>query len=92
MTVTRAKLAERVSQNLGVPEKEAEQLVASIFDIMKHELEHHQHVKLSGFGKFGVRDTHARRGHNPRTGEPIAIEKHRVLSFKASPVLKARIA
>ena len=92
MTVTRAKLAERVSQNLGVPEKEAEQLVASIFDIMKHELEHHQHVKLSGFVTFNVRDKHARRGCNPRTGETMTIEKRRVLTFKAGRVLKAGIA
>ena len=92
MTVTRAKLAERVSQNLGLPKKEAEQLLASIFDIIKHELVHNQHVKLSGFGKFSARDKHARRGRNPHTGDTITIVKHRVLTFKASRVLKASIA
>ena len=48
-------------------------------------------VKLSGFGAFSVRDKGARMGRNPRTGEAAAIPPRRVVTFRASRVLKRRI-
>jgi integration host factor subunit alpha len=48
-------------------------------------------VKLSGFGVFQVRDKRARMGRNPKTGEPAEIEPRRVIGFRASQVMKARI-
>ena len=47
-------------------------------------------VKLSGFGVFQVRAKRARMGRNPKTGEPAAIDPRRVISFRASQVMKAR--
>jgi integration host factor subunit alpha len=48
-------------------------------------------VKLSGFGVFQVRAKNARMGRNPKTGEPAAIDPRRVIGFRASQVMKARI-
>ena len=48
-------------------------------------------VKLSGFGVFQVRAKRARMGRNPKTGEPAAIEPRRVIGFRASQVMKARV-
>jgi len=44
-----------------------------------------------GFGVFQVRAKRARMGRNPKTGEPAAIEPRRVIGFRASQVMKARV-
>ena len=49
-------------------------------------------VKLPGFGTFSVRGKGARVGRNPRTCEAVPISRRRVVSFRASAVLKERIA
>ena len=54
-------------------------------------LEKGEQVKLSGFGVFQVRAKRARMGRNPKTGEPAAIEPRRVIGFRASQVMKARV-
>jgi len=54
-------------------------------------LERGETVKLSGFGVFQVRDKRARMGRNPKTGEPAAISPRRVISFRASQIMKSRV-
>ena len=48
-------------------------------------------VKLRSFGAFNVRSKRARIGRNPRTGVEAAINARRVMTFKASPSLIARV-
>jgi len=55
------------------------------------ELESGQSVKISGFGTFSVRQKGRRIGRNPKTGEEVPILPRRVLVFRPSHVLKARI-
>jgi len=71
--------------------KEASDLVDALLDTMKETLERGETVKVSGFGKFEVKQKHARAGRNPKTGEEISIAPRRVLSFKPSAVLKATL-
>jgi hypothetical protein len=51
-----------------------------------------ERVKLSRFGTFTVKRKHSRRGRDPKTGVPVTIDSRRVLSFKASQVLKDLVA
>ena len=60
-------------------------------ELMVQALEKGEQVKLSGFGVFQVRSKNARMGRNPKTGEPAAIEPRRVIGFRASQVMKARV-
>ena len=60
-------------------------------ELVVEALERGEEVKLSGFGVFHVRDKRARVGRNPKTGEPAAIDPRRVISFRASQLMKARI-
>ena len=60
-------------------------------ELMAQALEKGEQVKLSGFGVFQVRAKRARMGRNPKTGEPAAIEPRRVIGFRASQVMKARV-
>ncbi len=55
---------------------------------MKETLGRGEKIKISGFGNFVLRDKRQRQGRNPQTGDPIVITERRVLSFKASQLLK----
>ena len=48
-------------------------------------------MKISGFGSFVLRDKGERMGRNPKTGVEVAIEPRRVLTFRASQVMRDRI-
>ena len=90
-TLTRADLADAVHQEVGLTRQDCAGLVERALNMIAEALQDGQVVKLSGFGVFQVRDKRARMGRNPKTGEPAAIEPRRVISFRASQVMKAQI-
>ena len=89
--MTKADIVERVSERIGVTKKESQDLVESVLSLLKNTLEAGEDVKISGFGKFEVKQKKDRRGRNPQTGEAITIEARHILSFKPSTLLKAAI-
>jgi integration host factor subunit alpha len=86
--MTKADLVDLVCERVGYSRKEAGAVVEEIFAIIRDSLCGAGKVKISGFGSFVVNQKKSRRGRNPQTGEPITIDSRRVLSFKASEVLK----
>ena len=88
MTMTKGDIVERVYEKVGFSKKEASDVVESIFAIMKERLQRGEKVKISGFGNFVVNEKRPRKGRNPQTGAEITISGRRVLTFKASHVLK----
>jgi integration host factor subunit alpha len=90
-TVTRADLCEAVYQRVGLSRTESAQLVESVLAEICESLERGETVKLSSFGSFVVRDKGERVGRNPKTGVEVPIEPRRVMVFKPSNVMKARI-
>ena len=90
-TLTRADLAEAVLREVGLGRQDCAELVERTLSLICGALEAGEAVKLSGFGVFEVREKGARMGRNPKTGEPAAIEPRRVISFRASQLLKERI-
>jgi integration host factor subunit alpha len=46
---------------------------------------------IDAFFDLIIRTKAARPGRNPRTGEPVAIEARRVVTFHASPKLKEQV-
>jgi len=86
--VTKADIVERIYERVGVAKSEANEIVEEIFLLLKTRLERGDKVKIAGFGNFEVRTKHPRKGRNPQTGEPLTIAGRRVLTFKASPLLK----
>jgi integration host factor subunit alpha len=89
--MTKADLVDLIYERVGSSKKEACEVVEAVFAIIKDSLRSGQNVKISGFGTFRINHKHARRGRNPQTGQPITIDSRRVLSFKASQVLKDRV-
>ncbi|MDC7674766.1 integration host factor subunit alpha [Asticcacaulis machinosus] len=90
-TLTRAELFEDVHNELGLPRQECASIVERTLDLVIESLEKGETVKLSGFGVFQVRDKSARVGRNPKTGKSAPIDPRRVISFRASQIMKARV-
>jgi integration host factor subunit alpha len=90
-TLTRADLAEAVYRQLGLSRSESSDLVELILSEISAAIERGENVKLSSFGSFLVRSKRERVGRNPKTKVEVPITPRRVMVFKASNVLKARI-
>ena len=91
-TLTRADLADAVNRKLGFSRAESLNMVESILDHMCAALADGENVKISGFGTFLLRDKAERVGRNPKTGIEVPITPRRVLTFRASQMLKDQIA
>jgi integration host factor subunit alpha len=90
-TITRADLCEAVYQKLGLSRAESAELVETVLKEISDTLVAGETVKLSSFGSFIVREKGERIGRNPKTGVEVPITPRRVLVFKPSNVMKARI-
>lgn len=90
-TVTRAQLAEAVYEQVGLSRNESAQLLESVLDLVAGALASGESVKISSFGTFAVRQKGRRIGRNPKTGVEVPILPRKVLVFRPSQVLKARI-
>ncbi len=91
MALTKADMAERLFEELGLNKREAKELVEMFFEEVRGALENGRQVKLSGFGNFNLRDKSERPGRNPKTGEEIPITARRVVTFHPGQKLKARV-
>jgi integration host factor subunit alpha len=91
-TITRAHLAEAIYAELGLSRNESAALLETVLETISASLEAGEAVKLSAFGTFAVRQKGTRIGRNPKTGVEVPIAPRRVLSFRPSQVLRARLA
>lgn len=89
--LTKADLADRLYEDLGLNKSEAKEMVELFFEEMRLALEANEPVKLSGFGNFELRNKGERPGRNPKTGQEIPITARRVVTFKAGQKLKQRV-
>ena len=91
-TLTRAEIADAINRKLGLSRAESLALVESIITLMSDALAKGENVKVSGFGTFLLRDKAERIGRNPKTGVEVPITPRRVMTFRASQLLKDQIA
>jgi integration host factor subunit alpha len=91
MALTKADFAEQLTDAIGLDKREANALVDGFFETAKTSLAQGEPVKVSGFGKFELRDKLARLGRNSKTGEETIITPRRVVTFKPGQKLKARL-
>ncbi|NOZ51728.1 MAG: integration host factor subunit alpha [Gammaproteobacteria bacterium] len=91
MALTKAEMAEKLYEELGLNKREAKEIVEAFFSEISEALETGRQVKLSGFGNFDLRNKSERPGRNPKTGEEIPITARRVVTFRPGQKLKARV-
>lgn len=90
-TITRADLAEAVYEEVGLSRNETADLVEQVLDHVVNTLAKGDHVKISSFASFNVRQKGLRVGRNPKTGEEVPIEPRKVIAFRASQELKDKV-
>ncbi|WP_184111632.1 integration host factor subunit alpha [Sphingomonas abaci] len=90
-TLTRADLAEALHHQVGLSRADSARIVEQILKEMCEALSEGQNVKISGFGTFVLRDKGERIGRNPKTGVEVPIAPRRVLTFRASQMMRDRI-
>lgn len=91
MALTKEKLITHLQTQMGMNKQESRQVVDHLLEIMKDTLAQGEELLISGFGKFSVRQKRERGGRNPQTKESLILSARKVLVFKASGVLRARI-
>lgn len=91
MSITKADIVDKLHREARFSKKESAELVELVFRTIKETLARGEKVKISGFGNFSIRDKATRVGRNPQTGEAMDISARRVLTFKASQILKEDI-
>ena len=91
MTLTKAQIIEKISNEDGFTKKKSIEIVETLIDIIKSTLESGDDVLISGFGKFCVKDKDSRRGRNPATGEDMMLSARKVVTFKCSASLRDEI-
>ena len=89
--LTKADLAEMLFDDLGLNKREAREIVEMFYAEIIEALEKNDNVKISGFGKFELREKKSRPGRNPKTGEEVAISARRVVTFKPGQKLRSRV-
>ncbi|EFH10281.1 HU family DNA-binding protein [Pseudoroseomonas cervicalis] len=89
--MSKAFIAQVLQDSLGctgvAANRAAGELIAAIVKDMKKQ----GGFTLPSFGTFTVRKTKARKGMNPRTGEPVKIKAGKTVRFKASPNLRKSV-
>lgn len=86
--LTKAQLADALFDQLGLNKREAKDFIDAFFEIVSSALAKGESVKISGFGNFEVHTKTARPGRNPQTGEPVIIAARKVVTFRASGLLR----
>lgn len=89
--LSKAIMADALCNTIELSKPDAKEIVELFFEEIRYALESGQHVKLSGFGNFSLRDKPQRPGRNPKTGEEIPVSARRVVTFKPGLKLKTKI-
>jgi integration host factor subunit alpha len=91
MTLTKAHIVDSVRYQTGLPRNRSLEIVETLLEIIKKTLESGEDVLVSGFGKFSVKEKKERKGRNPSTGGNMMLASRKVVTFKCSGKLRARV-
>jgi len=89
----RSELVENLYEEFGraLSKRDVRSAVDTVFEEIIDTLAQDGRIELRGFGSFTTRITAARTGHNPRTGEAVAIPETHHVYFRAGSAIRDRI-
>ena len=90
-TVTLKHLSAELAGRHGMEKKQADAVIADVFEIVVGHLKSGDRVRISGLGILEVKDRPARMGRNPATGEAVQIAASRKVAFRVAKDLKSTI-
>lgn len=91
MALTKEDLAKTIADANGFPQHQSKELVEILLELIKDSLTAGEDVLISGFGKFCVQNKRERRGRNPATGDPMTLASRKIVAFRCSHLLRAKI-
>jgi DNA-binding protein HU-beta len=83
-----ADLAETLVTNHALSKADARKAMDALVAAIVAAAAKGEEVSLTGFGKFKVKDSPAREGRNPATGEAIQIAASKKLTFTPAKSVK----
>ncbi len=89
--MTKSDLIRIVAQRVNSKKKEIKLCINTIFDSMTQALANNEKIEIRGFGSFKTKVRQAKKGKNPKTGQPIDIPAKRIPSFRVGKELKQRL-
>jgi DNA-binding protein HU-beta len=89
--MNKSELIERLSGKLG-DAKTSGKAVDAVIGEIEQAVSSGEKVNITGFGVFEKRERAARTGRNPRTGEPIKVQKSTVPAFRPGTSFKTLVA
>ncbi len=90
--MTKSELIERIAaMQLQLSTKDVELAVKSLIEQMSEALSSGERIEIRGFGSFSLHYRDARRGRNPKTGEPVQLDGKYVPHFKPGKELRDRV-
>ncbi len=87
-TLTKRRIAENVSEQLGFSVRSVLCIVDQLFACMEENLLQGRDIKIVRFGTFASVEKRARQGTNLATGKPVTIPPRRKVVFRPSRTLK----
>lgn len=84
-------LAEVIAADGGLTKADARKLVDGVCAAIADAAAKGEEVSLNGFGKFKVKESAAREGRNPATGETIQIAASKKLTFSPAKAIKDKL-
>jgi integration host factor subunit alpha len=91
MTLTKDHLIDAIAKDSGFQKKRTIEIVENLLELSKSSLASGEDVLISSFGKFCVKEKRERKGRNPASGESLIPAARRVVTFKWSGRLRAKI-
>ena len=83
----KSELSSHVATEASLSKAQADSALDAVFSAIGEALASGQSVVIAGFGTFATKTRAARQGHNPSTGERIAIAASKAPVFKAGKTL-----
>lgn len=91
MTHYQKDIEAEIAERLGISVGQADDVLNVLFDIIEEKVKQGDKVQITNFASFRSQLSPARKGRNPRTGEPIDIAEKFHLRMKASAALERRL-
>ena len=91
MTLTKVDIVKFVAKQNGFSESRSKEVVETLLELIKGTLASGEHVMISSFGRFSVKEKKLRRGRNPSTGDDLMLAPRRVVTFRISGKLRKKV-
>ena len=91
MALNKTHIIKKIMSRNGATGKKSAETLEILLEIIKGTLASGEDVKISGFGKFCVKEKKERKGRNPSTGESLMLRPRKVITFRCSGILRDRV-